>query len=300
MQRLLPWILFLLAMIALAALLHRNLDQQRELALVRGDRARLEADLRRNSQQLRQAKGELESARADAARKVASVRGSAAASRSTGTFISFDAMRKVPKYAALWRQIQARSIQRQYGGAIAAMKLTPDQERQLRALLMERDETAADARTAAAESGLSDKEASKACGDAINEVNAQIRGLIGDDQFAGLEGASRLENFALSLNFTVVPDLELAGTPLDSNQIYALAKIYSDSITVGNGPSASAGGLDARDQAIVDQAAGILSPPQIEALKQSMQTDQLEQQYFNEQRQAQAAHAGGSITVITH
>ncbi|HZZ57853.1 MAG TPA: hypothetical protein VFE31_08475 [Opitutaceae bacterium] len=299
MQRLLPWILFLLAMIALAALLHRNLDQQRELALVRGDRARLEADLRRNSQQLRQAKGELESARADAARKVASVRGSAAASRSTGTFISFDAMRKDPKYAALWRQIQARSIQRQYGGAIAAMKLTPDQERQLRALLMERDETAADARTAAAESGLS-KEASKACGDAINEVNAQIRGLIGDDQFAGLEGASRLENFALSLNFTVVPDLELAGTPLDSNQIYALAKIYSDSITVGNGPSASAGGLDARDQAIVDQAAGILSPPQIEALKQSMQTDQLEQQYFNQQRQAQATHAGGSITVITH
>jgi hypothetical protein len=211
---------------------------------------------------------------------------SVAGSKPRNPGFSFDSMRKDPAYAWIWRKQQLRNIQRQYGDAIAAMKLSPDETAKLRNLLLERVNSQTDAREAAQQAGLSLEEVNQAVSQAQSEVNDEIKSLIGDDDYKQLL-LPPSSMFKMLIGNTVGLDLEMAGSPLTPAQTTSLAQAYSEGVRnsgygLFGGPNQtpdSETGLTPNSQALLDRMTPSLTPDQIPVIKDYL-LEQLQQQQF--------------------
>jgi hypothetical protein len=207
-------------------------------------------------------------------------------------------MRKDPAYAAIWRKQQLRSVQRQYGDALAALKLPPDQLAKLKDLLVARIDANLDASEAAQDEGLSGREVGLAIRDSISAVNDEIKGLIGDDAFSRLQTTPQTSMAKTMLENTVAVDLEGAGVPLTPDQLTSLAAIYNQTMR-RPGAGALPGwqspdpqtGLAPADEALLNQAGQTLSPAQLPTLRDYLLEVRQQQQYM--QKRMAAARSGG-------
>jgi len=298
MRRSAPWVLVIVLLVALATVWFGYRQRGAQIALMLQTQRQLDKKEQGSQRRVRQLQDELDRAKGALAANTAkaSSQRPAATGQSTPLVIQMEDMRKNPKYAPLWQQDQLRNIQRMYGAAIAALKLPPDQEAKLRSLLMDQAESAADARQAAAAAGLSRGEGARASVQASEEVGGEIKALIGDDGYAALQTGSRLANETSNINYGVGADLAANGVPLTPDQTGQLAKLYADVRPGPFNPNGDPAALSSRDQQVLDHAANFLSAPQVAAMKQSLLTGQLRQQFFNEQRAAQGTGSGPGVS----
>jgi len=127
--------------------------------------------------------------------------------------------RKDPAYARLWRRIEMRTIQKQYGDVFAALNLPPDKLEKLRDLLFERLEAFQDAKEASEDAGLSNPESAKAVTQSQSEINGEIEALIGPDQYATFQQDARAGTLKSLITTGLGVDMELGGAPLTSEQV---------------------------------------------------------------------------------
>jgi hypothetical protein len=201
-------------------------------------------------------------------------------------------LRKDPAYATIWRKQELRNINRQYGEELAKLNLPPEQAAKLKQLMIDREDASMDAREAAQNSGLSSRETNQAVTQAMGEVNDEIKALVGADTFNDLQNGQLSSGMKMMIQNQVGIDLTAAGVPLSNDQTSALAQIYAglqnpaknpDLMTMVRGAADPTTGLTPMNQAILDQAAQVLSPAQLPILKQSL-IDQSEQQAYFRQR----------------
>ena len=226
-------------------------------------------------------------------------RQAAAAARSENSFAE---MMKDPEKRRLI-QLQQRGFFEEHNAAILkALNLPPEQTQKLHDLLLERDASMQDGYALAVEQGIDPKTDPKGFGALMGAVASdatkQIVAAVDDDDYkqyqklAALQGqmavASQLAN---SLSFTAAPLTDSQVTQLaaifqqnpaarDPNAVAVLSTGGENRVTMRGGnvaamlPSGGVQGVPALSDAAVTAAAGVLSPPQLDALKQLQQVQQ--------------------------
>jgi len=196
----------------------------------------------------------------------------------------FRSLRKDPIFAALWHKRQLRNVQRLFGDSIAAMNLPAGDVAKLRELLIARTNAQVDSRDVSREAGLSPEQANLAVAQATDELNAEIKALIGDDNFVALQKPPA-SLFKPMIENSVGLDLAMAGFPLTSTQTKLLAQSFSPMFTprplrnAGNQTPDPETGLTPFYQIMLDQVAPALSTDQIPAVKDYLVERMQEQVY---------------------
>ena len=210
-----------------------------------------------------------------------------------------DIARDHPEYADLQRKQLRRSILRQYGDALSALNLAPEQLAQLKDLLASRVIANGDPRLAGLTPGTpAYNQATRAASAA---VNAQITDLIGPDGQAKLRDAMMTSMAETQIANNYAPDFQDAGVALTPEQTRSLAQLMSPARMIAGGAGQNqadpATGLSPNDEAMLEQAAQILSPAQVAILK----TDRSDQGRMNAIMQAYVSPgtAGGAQTIIS-
>jgi hypothetical protein len=271
-------------------LAQRNAELRRERTQSAAAESRFKGQLADLQKQLATA----EKARADSERRYQKMKAgaeeagrAAGASQASGNAPAagnlMDQMRKDPAYAALWHKQQLRSIQRQYGDAIAAMHLSTDQQTTLRDLLVARNEARLDAREEAQNQGLTGRELNLAVTAAADGVNDEIKAQIGDAGYQQLQQSTQVGTFKMMVASTVGVDLEAAAVPLSASQATVVAQGMSQLMTsgaIGQGQSTDpATGLTPGAQAVLDKISPSLTADQI-PIVQSYLAEQIQQQAY--------------------
>jgi len=210
-----------------------------------------------------------------------------------------DVIRDHPEYAELEDREIRHSVMRRYATAIAALDLPADQEIRLRQLLVEKEISAADARRAADQAGVSPDDLNKAMNAATKDADQSIVALIG----AG--GKDRLEALQDNGNFNSVNDLtaDMAGSGMaaSAEQANALALMLYDAGKADKTPAASnpdyrtvdsSTWLSPLDQQFLTQAATVLTPAQVAILKTFRSEENHRQAIMKEY----LGNSGGMIT----
>ncbi len=200
-------------------------------------------------------------------------------------------MAKYPEYEALFLKIQRKQILARFSADIAELHLPPEKVGQVGNLLVEAILASRDAAQAAIKLGLEpgSSEYDAAIAGATAPTTDELRATLGDAGMEQLADAVRTtDELALSgnaMDSICLNDglyLNEAGVPLSVEQAAALAKIEGEFaslpwLPLANNAEVSAmadeppdphTGLRAIDQAILKRAAQVLSPQQVEALKQ--------------------------------
>lgn len=303
MRGVLPWLVAGICLIGMVAMFamgrqvtyrledanRRETSSTRSLELAQARVRELEREVERQHQA---------TAAAAAARAATDSRRSAATSnRPAPVRISLDDMRSDPAFANAWKHMQLRSIQRQYGDAIAGMKLSPDTEAKLRSLLVERNEQMADARESAGSQSLTPKDMFAAEQSAMQDATSQIKALIGEDGYAQLQQATQVSGMKMMVTQNIGMDLAAAGVPLNAQQTYSVAQAYATAFrTPGMSTDPDpATGLTPRNLAVYNTIAPSLSPEQLSAAKDSLLSEQQQQQFFQQQREKAGATDGRGV-----
>jgi hypothetical protein len=225
-----------------------------------------------------------------------------------------------PEVQALMRVQQTAAVDNRYAALFHTLNLDPAQTEKLKALLVERQSTLQDVMAAARDQGINprnDPEAfRKLIADAQNDINASIRGVVGDN------GLAQLQNYEQTLpQRTLVNEIQqrlsYTNTPLTPSQADQLVQILATTSpqrnnnnpvpggdfpagpppgggrggfggmaevggliagAVGGGPGAFGGGNSARvTAAAVTQAQAVLAPPQVAVLQQVQEQQQSQQ-----------------------
>jgi hypothetical protein len=187
--------------------------------------------------------------------------------------VDFEAMRKDPRYASLWRKFQLQTMRRLYGIVIANMRLQPDQEAALYNLMVEREESSLDGYQTAKLAGLPQKDCDEARRAAEAAVNDQISALVGQENTNQLQLTDTWN--VNQVQYSVGNDFAIAGCPLTPEQIYLLGQAYHtaqirpfDNFVDPNDQTPdSQTGLTPDYQALLDRISPILSPTQISILR---------------------------------
>ena len=176
-----------------------------------------------------------------------------------------------------------RNIDRMYGSGLATLNLTSDQVSQLKGLLAERQMGSIDAMQAAEAAGLErdSPEWRAAMKQAGQDVQQQINSILGpnaDATLAQLQARAGIQN---QVEYNYSADFADAGSPLTAEQSSGLVQAMADANYAGkdlstrpanyNDPDPTTG-LTPHDNRIIQAAAQVLSPAQLEILK----TDQAE------------------------
>jgi hypothetical protein len=193
----------------------------------------------------------------------------------------FKLARQDPLFAARLHKRQLRDVQRRFGDTIAAMKLPADQARKLRELLVSRANAQTDTRDVSRESGLSPEETKYAVAQAADEVNNEIKALIGDDNFAALQQPP-IGILKPIIENSIGLDLAMSGTPLTPAQTTMLAQSFSPILRPGPMPGGAnqkadpVSGLTPYYQTLLDSVSPNLTPDQLPAVKAFL-VDQVQQ-----------------------
>lgn len=192
-----------------------------------------------------------------------------------------DVLRDHPEMAALQRKELRRGVVREYARAITALNLPPDQATQLKNLLVEKAMTSADAMELATQAGLqpNSAEVGKAVAQATKDLDQSINSLIGSEANEKLE-ALKATTFFGSTNAVdeIAVDMEDEGVSLTADQSLALSQYLRDLSNPAKNPEAGTPGFNAvdpatwqtpKDQQFFAKAANILTPTQLQILKNS-------------------------------
>jgi hypothetical protein len=194
-----------------------------------------------------------------------------------------DIIRDHPEYAALMQKQMHRNVDRMYGDSLNTLNLTPDQLSKLKDALTEKQMSALDAQQAAEAAGL--ERGSPAWQDAIKQasqdVESQINAILGsnaDNTLAQMQARVGIQN---QIDSTYKYDFAEAGATLNPDQSSALLQAMADANYAGKDLSTRPAGyndvdpttgLSLHDNRIIDAAAKVLTPAQVQVLT----TDQVE------------------------
>jgi hypothetical protein len=198
-------------------------------------------------------------------------------------------MRNDPAYSALWRRMQLRRINRQYGDVLATLNLSADQLANLKNLMIDREEALLDARDAS--KNLPAAESRAAIFQAEDEVNKEIDALVGPGVMSQFASTAEVYAIGRTIQSQEGMDFTAAGLPLSAEQVSALADIYAnfqiperlkgtpDFDKLVGAPADPVTGLTPLNQALLAQAAQVLSPAQLPILRQSLIDENLQQAF---------------------
>ncbi len=235
-----------------------------------------------------------------------------------------------PEIGPLMLNQRKRVVATRYAALLARLGLPPAQTEQLKALLSEKQLSRTEARSMARSQGLGRDEAQEMAKLADAESDAAIKAMLGENGYGQLQDFDRTYAQRTSVN-SLAERLSYAGTPLPSAQQEQLIQILATNATAvpgsrggdqGGGPfGAGSGGRPggampffgrdvseadtqayltakaATDAAALQQASSLLTPAQVEALRQ-MQQEESDQAKLNvltmrRLRQARSERAGG-------
>ena len=283
------WVLLLVAIAALVGYWARN--EQTAATASAQHAAELTAQLQASDLRIKgldHRVAQAESARAKAEAKVGA--DSAATNSPTdprGKQVHLrDFVRDHPEFEAARMAILRHDALRQYSDRLASLHLPAEQLARLKDLLVERSLSYGDAAEAARAAGLADGSPAynKATSGAQAEVDTEIASLIGKDTEKQLIGGSQYKYQVDNLN------VQLAGTgsQLTPDQSQALETLMYQ-VNQGNKTSRTASfyqpdpatGLTGADQQLIDQAGAVVSPPQVQALRDALIAAKQQQQMMN-------------------
>ncbi len=302
MARLSSWLaaVFFIAYLVLG---YFYLKQRAEMALVRAEASEATAREQQSRRQVTEFQQKLAAAN-DAAKKAeeelsaqdraATTRTAAPATANVARAARMLDLQRDPAYQALEKKQLRRFMLRQYGDALASLNLPPDQLAQLKDLMASRVFSGGDPRLAGLEQGSpAYMQAMRAASQAVNQ---QIDALIGPEGQRKLQDAQMLTTAQNQVNTNYAPDFAEGGVPLTPEQTTGLAQLLNPRNLVGRGPAANQPDpetwLTPRDQKLLEQAAQVLSPAQLEILK----GDRAEQ---NQRQALMRQYTGGGNTVQT-
>jgi len=285
--------------VAAVALGYLYLSQRAEMGLIRAELAEKSSHEEQNRRQLAEFQQKLAAANAAAKKaeeeltaqdRAASARPAAPANgKQLSQLLDLE---RDPAYVALQKRQMRRIILRQYGDALASLNLPPDQLSQLKDLLAGRIFSSGDPRLAGMEPGTpAYNQELRAASQAISQ---QIDALIGPDGQRKLQAAQMLTTSQNQVANNYAPDFADAGVPLTPDQSTSLAQLLNPMNNPGGGRAMNQADpetfLSPRDEQLLDQAAQILSPPQIAILK----ADRAEQ---NQRQALMRQYTAGTNTV---
>jgi len=207
-----------------------------------------------------------------------------------------------PEYQNRQGAIAKQGLDDRYGPLFRKLSLTPEKLDQLKELMVEKMQSGRDALTLALRQGFDPKKNpeafSKAITQAIQSIDQQIQELLTDAECRDYQQYQETLPDRMAVS-RLQQSLTFSSNPLSDEQSEQLLKIFETSYPHGlrmdlseDGPlmgsSASKNNRDARVTAqIIDQARGILSQPQLQALIDLEQTQEAEEQL---QRKLRAKH----------
>lgn len=194
-----------------------------------------------------------------------------------------DILKDHPEYAALYAKQMRRNIDRMYGDTLNTLNLPPQQLSQLKDLLAERQMSDMDARRLASAAGLAQGSPAwqEAMKQASQDVDQQINAILGSSGNATLTQLQVRSGIQNQITYTYGPDFADAGVPLNAQQSSGLVRAMADANYAGKDLSTRpkgynevdpATGLTPHDNQILNSAAQILNPAQVQILR----TDQIE------------------------
>ena len=213
-----------------------------------------------------------------------------------------NAMMENPEFAAAWQAQQKARLDDRYAALFRKLNLHPAQIEQLKALMVDRQASRMDVMAAAREEGFTGREnrdeLQALMQQTEKEVEANIRALLGDTAYAQLQ---QYERTALQRNIVsqVENRLSYSSTPLTAAQSEALVGILAETsgrnrrtgsdpnfaMAFPGGPAVNVGGRTAITDVAIARAQGLLSPSQLEALRQIQAEQQAQQQVSELMRQ---------------
>jgi len=216
-----------------------------------------------------------------------------------------------PEYAQAFQKQQRSRLDGPYANLFAQLNLPPATLGQLQDLLVEKQNAARDVFMAAREEGFSGRDDRDQLRELLqitqDEIDAQIRETIGDQNFTTLEsyedtGPQR------ALVDSLETRLSYSSTPLNSAQAQALTLIIAETtspVSAGRGGRSSGVGVSRGNVTITDdtisRAQSVLSPDQLQSLV-TLQEEQAAAAQISQimRREAQAARGseGGGVAPL--
>ncbi|HVW22824.1 MAG TPA: hypothetical protein VHC86_16540 [Opitutaceae bacterium] len=275
MRSLSSWIaaLGLLGCLALALLLWR---QQREFGRLRAGEAAASGAAARQVEELRK---QIASDRAIArARARPEGAGAPAPEGPRKTVHLADIVRDHPEMGPAFAHQLRQAITRQYGRALTDLGIPPDRLVQLEDLIGERLLGQIDLQMTARAEGISASGAAlqDAARSLNQDVDRQIGALVGSDGTAFMDHLQSLSGGLNAVRVSYAPALEDAGVPLTPEQSRGLAEAVAAAQQEGRQRPAELSGADPSselgpyDRAILERAAAVVSPAQLEAIRDGM------------------------------
>jgi hypothetical protein len=201
-----------------------------------------------------------------------------------GTIIHIsDILKDHPEYAALYAKQMRRNVDLKYGSSLNTLNLAPDQLSKLKDLLTERAMSNIDAQQLATAAGLErgSPDWQAAMKAAAQDTEQQITAILGSNADATLTQLQVRTTIQNQVNTTYMADFTDAGMPLSPAQSSGLIQAMADANYAGkdlstrppgyNTPDPTTG-LTPHDNRIINAAAQVLNPAQIQVLT----TDQVE------------------------
>jgi hypothetical protein len=306
MQRALPWLtaVFFISTVVLGYMVVREKMMITQVSLDWGtadkDSQKRIADLQHRLAAAKEAEVLAAKQAAQAARAASASSGSGGGSSNGGARIVHigDILKDHPEYSALYAKQIRRNVDRMYGNGLSTLNLPPEQLAQLKDLLVEREMSNIDAQGAAQAEGLvrGSPEWQDAMKQASQDTEAQITAILGSNADSTLIQLQTRAGFQTQVDFNLASDYADAGAPLTPDQSNGLVQAMADANYAGKDTSTRpanynvvdpATGLSPHDDRIINGAAQVLNPTQLQVLK----TDQIQ----GEQQRAimQEYNAGG-------
>ncbi|MBC8010962.1 MAG: hypothetical protein H7067_12795 [Burkholderiales bacterium] len=194
---------------------------------------------------------------------------------------------KDPEFAAAWKLEQTARIEQRYGALFQDLKLPPDQQAKLTALLVERENAGRDVFLSAREQGLDPRDPAAReqlrtlTADLQAEVDANIEASVGASVVTALDQYNATGAQRNTVN-TINQSLTYGGQPLNSAQSKQLTTILAATGT-------QAGRNTLITDATLTQAAGVLTNAQLTALKKVKAQQEAEQLVQTKMREARDA-----------
>lgn len=172
-----------------------------------------------------------------------------------------------------------QSIEETFGKAIASLKLDPVRAEKLRAFLVERVQVAYEANQALVEHGSREpRDFPRLIAVAQAGVELEMREFFGEALFRRIESMLQLAPYLRQISQIYDPRMAGAGVPLMNEQVLPLAAILAQAYGAPDDPRAQprasdlhpATGLTASDEAALQAAAGLLTPPQLTVLRSAL------------------------------
>ena len=229
-----------------------------------------------------------------------------------------------PEFNKLWTDQQKARINSTYGALFKSLNLTPEQTAQFQNLLAERQMSVLDVLSAARAEGVTGRDQiGSLMQQAGSAIDSQIQALLGPDGYSQYNNYLQTMPQRNQVNQLQTLLVTSGGTPLQDYQTQQLAQILAQNSAGNNGGQRGGGGFAGAMGAMggmgglfatpvtgptitsnaVTQAAGVLTPAQLQVLQQMQQQQAAQQQITQMLRQSfngtQGAGRPGTATKTT-